>query len=73
MKIAVAAEPASVCYARGMKLELGVPLWLVCGIVGAVIATMKGRGGCFWFLLCAVLGPFGLVLAAIISRNTDRG
>jgi hypothetical protein len=55
-----------------MKLELGVPLWLICGIVGAVIATMKGRGGCFWFVLCAVLGPFGLVLAAIISRRTDR-
>jgi len=56
-----------------MKLELGIPLWLIRGIIGAVIATMKGRGGCFWFLLCAALGPIGLVIAAIVSRKTDQG
>lgn len=48
---------------------LGVPLWLVFGIIGAWIATSKGRGGCFWFGLCAILGPVGLVLAAIVSKR----
>ncbi len=52
-----------------MDLRLGVPAWLLFGIIGAVIATMKGRGGCFWFGLCAVLGPFGIVLAAIVSKE----
>lgn len=52
-----------------MELALGVPAWLICGVLGAWIATTKGRGGCFWFLLCAVLGPLGLVLAAVVSKQ----
>jgi hypothetical protein len=56
-----------------MKFELGIPVWLACGILGAWIATTKGRGGCFWFLLCALLGPIGLVVAAVVSRRpSDR-
>ena len=51
------------------RLELGIPIWLVMGAIGAWIATSKGRGGCFWFLLCAVLGPIGIVLAAVVSRK----
>lgn len=51
------------------RLELGIPLWLVMGVVGAWIATSKGRGGCFWFLLCAALGPIGIVLAAVVSKK----
>ena len=50
------------------KHWLGIPLWLICGVIGAWIATSKGRGGCFWFLLCSFLGPFGLILAAVVSR-----
>jgi hypothetical protein len=50
---------------------LGVPLWLVFGIVGAWIATSKGRGGCSWFLVCSLLGPVGLVIAAVLPR-ADR-
>ncbi len=52
-----------------MKLELGIPVWLLCGILGAWIATTKNRGGCFWFLACAVLGPFGIVVAAVVSKK----
>ncbi|AKT42636.1 hypothetical protein [Chondromyces crocatus] len=55
-----------------MDLKLGIPVWLLCGILGAWIATTKGRGGCFWFLLCAVLGPIGVIVAAVISRNEPR-
>lgn len=51
------------------RLELGIPLWLVMGVIGAWIATSKGRGGCFWFLLCAVLGPIGIVIAAVVSKK----
>ncbi len=43
--------------------------WVVCGIIGAVIATLKGRSGCFWFLLCAVLGPIGIIIAALVSSE----
>ena len=50
---------------------IGIPLWVVFGIVGAWIATTKGRGGCFWFALCAALGPFGLALAAVVSRTRN--
>ncbi|MBI4705459.1 MAG: hypothetical protein HY744_30560 [Deltaproteobacteria bacterium] len=47
---------------------LGLPAWLLFGILGAWMATSKGRGGCFWFALCALLGPVGLVLAALMPR-----
>jgi hypothetical protein len=50
---------------------LGIPAWVLCGIVGAWIATSKGRGGCFWFALCGFLGPIGLVIAAVLPR-VDR-
>ncbi len=48
---------------------LGLPIWLLLGIIGAWIATSKGRSGCFWFVLCAMLGPIGLVIAAVIPRS----
>jgi len=51
---------------------LGIPAWLLCGIIGAFIATMKGRGGCSWFFLCAILGPFGIVLAAVVSKQPTQ-
>ena len=58
------------CYTQGVHKEwLGVPLWLVFGILGAWIATTKGRGGCFWFLMCSVLGPIGLLIAAVVPRS----
>jgi uncharacterized membrane protein len=47
---------------------LGLPAWFVCGLIGAWIATTKGRGGCFWFLFCSLLGPLGLLLAAVSPR-----
>jgi hypothetical protein len=55
-----------------METKIGIPLWLLFGILGAWIATTKGRGGCFWFVLCALLGPVGLVLAAVVSRKPVR-
>lgn len=44
-------------------------IWLLFGIVSAVIASNKGRNGCGWFLLGVLLGPFGLILALVVSKN----
>jgi hypothetical protein len=52
-----------------MEFILGIPIWLLFGILGAWIATTKGRSGCGWFLVCSVLGPIGLILAAVISKK----
>ena len=48
---------------------LGIPIWLLLGVIGAWMATSKGRSGCFWFLLCSFLGPIGLVIAAVIPSR----
>lgn len=44
-------------------------IWFLFGIVSAVIASKKGRSGCGWFLLGVLLGPFGLILALVVSRR----
>jgi hypothetical protein len=63
------AIPATHPYLPPMHREwLGIPVWLLIGILGAWIATSKGRGGCFWFLMCAFLGPIGLLIAAVVPR-----
>jgi len=40
--------------------------WLIFGIIGAWIATSKGRGGCLWFALCGIFGPIGLIVVALL-------
>jgi len=42
---------------------------MLFGIVSAVVASNKGRSGCGWFLVGILLGPFGLILALVVSRN----
>lgn len=44
-------------------------IWLFFGIVSAVVASSKGRGGCGWFTLGVLLGPFGFILALVVSKN----
>ena len=44
-------------------------LWLICGIASAVIASNKGRSGLGWFLLGMLMGPFGLMVALLPSRE----
>jgi len=44
-------------------------IWLLCGVVAAVVATTKGRSGCGWFLLGVLLGPFGFILALVVPKN----
>ena len=46
-----------------------VAIWLLSGIVSAMVATNKGRSGCSWFLLGFLLGPLGLILSFAVSKN----
>jgi hypothetical protein len=52
-----------------MKLAIGIPLWMLFGVLSAWIATSKGRSGCGFFLLGAILGPIGLIIAAVVSKR----
>jgi hypothetical protein len=44
----------------------------VFGVVTAVIASGIGRSGCGWFLLGMLLGPLGLVLSLVATRDEKR-
>ena len=56
-------------------MEIVIPLlflWLLFGIVSAVVASKKGRSGCDWFALGVLLGPFGFILALVVSPNQKK-
>ena len=44
-------------------------IWLLFGLVSAVVASNKGRSGCGWFLLGVLLGPFGFILALAVTQD----
>jgi hypothetical protein len=44
-------------------------IWLLFGVVTAVVATNKGRNGCGWFLLGVLLGPFGFILSLVVPKD----
>lgn len=46
-----------------------VIIWLLFGIISAVVGSNKGRSGCGWFLLGVLLGPFGLILALVVPKK----
>ena len=46
-------------------------IWVLFGIASAVIATNKGRSSGGWFVLGFLLGPFGLILALVVSKNQE--
>ena len=41
-------------------------IWIICGIIGAVIASTKGRCGCSWFISVSLCGPLGIVFALTV-------
>lgn len=49
-------------------MEIAI-IWLLFGVVAAVVATNKGRNGCGWFLLGVLLGPFGFILSLVVPKN----
>ena len=50
-------------------MEVILVLWVVCGIVAAMIAGGKGRSGCGGFALGFLLGPLGIVWALALSKD----
>ena len=46
-------------------------VWFLFGLVSSVIASNKGRDGCGWFIVGVLLGPFGLILALVSSKNDE--
>jgi hypothetical protein len=46
-----------------------VVIWLLFGIVSAMIASNKGRSGCGFFVLGILLGPFGILFALAARRD----
>ena len=47
-------------------------IWLIFGVISAIIASNKGRGGCGWFIIGVLLGPLGIILALVVSKNEDK-
>jgi ribosomal protein L40E len=41
----------------------------ICAVASAAIAGTKGLSGCLWFFLGFMLGPIGLILAAVWPRS----
>lgn len=44
-----------------------IVIWLLFGIVSAVVASGRGGNGCLYFGLGVLLGPFGLILAFVVK------
>lgn len=44
-------------------------IWILFGAATAVVASNKGRNGCGWFILGVLLGPFGLILSLVVSKD----
>jgi hypothetical protein len=44
-------------------------LWLLFGVMSSVAASNKGRSGFGWFVLGILLGPIGLILVLVSSKN----
>lgn len=45
--------------------------WVLCGLVSASVASGKGRSGFAWFLIGALLGPFGIIISLIINKDEE--
>ena len=41
-------------------------VWAGSGLVGAMLASSKGRGGCLWFSILSSLGPFAILVALFV-------
>lgn len=44
-------------------------LWIVCGIISAMIASNKGRSTAGWFFVGLLFGPLGIVAALVVSAD----
>lgn len=46
-------------------------VWLMCGIIAAMIGASKGEG-CASFALGVILGPFGIIIALLSKGNQKK-
>ena len=51
-------------------MEIIVAIWLICGIIAAIIGQKKGEG-CAAFILGVLLGPIG-ILATVASKGNRK-
>ncbi len=54
---------------EGVEILGALLVWVLCGIAGAMIASQKGRSAGGWAVLCFLLGPLGVILALVASRD----
>ena len=43
-------------------------IWIICGLIAGMIGSSKGSG-CSAFFVGFLLGPFGIIIALIMSGN----
>ena len=43
--------------------------WFFCGVISSVVASNKGRSVFGWFAIGLLLGPVGVVLSLVISKQ----
>ena len=57
-------------------MEVALIVWVVIGIVAAVVAGNKGRSRIGWFLLCFFLTPLAvlilLALPTLVEASPER-
>lgn len=54
-----------------MTVTLIVLLWIVCGGIAAFLAWTKGRSVGAWFFCGLLLGPIGVIAAAVARDQTS--
>lgn len=47
-------------------------IWLLMGIICAMIAASKNRSGFGWFILGCLFGPLAVLCAAVMSRDAGH-
>lgn len=47
-------------------------IWLIGGVIVALIASSKGRSGCAWFIYGFLLWPIALVHILVSPPNQER-
>ncbi len=53
-------------------MEIFIFIWFLFGLVSSIIANNKGRSGCGWFIIGVLLGPIGIILALVVSRDESK-
>lgn len=56
-----------------MEIFAILTIWLICGVVSAVIASNKGRNVAGWFALGMLFGLIAIIIVAAIPSLTVDG